>query len=78
MSYSNIRILLIIQVIISIVIVVSVLLQNRAEGLGSMFGGGGGEVFRTKRGLERFLYYGTIILTILFASLSLIIVKYTV
>ncbi len=66
--------LLVIQVVLSILIVVSVILQNRAEGLGSMFGGGG-EIFRTKRGLEKFLYYATIVLTILFASLSLIIVK---
>ena len=67
-------ILLIAQVVVSVLIVVSVLLQNRAEGLGSMFGGGG-EVFRTKRGLESFLYYGTIVLVIIFIVLSLSIVK---
>ncbi|MFA6754297.1 MAG: preprotein translocase subunit SecG, partial [Candidatus Dojkabacteria bacterium] len=62
--------LLIIQIIVSALIVVSVLLQNRAEGLGKMFGGGG-EVFRTKRGLEQFLYYFTIILTTILVILSL-------
>ncbi|KKR06151.1 MAG: Preprotein translocase, SecG subunit [candidate division WS6 bacterium GW2011_GWF2_39_15] len=62
------------QVVISVLIVISVLLQNRAEGLGTMFGGGG-EIFRTKRGLEKFLYYATIVLTVVFATLSLIIVK---
>lgn len=66
--------LLVIQIVLSILIVVSVLLQNRAEGMGGIFGGGG-EIFRTKRGLEKFLYYATIVLTVLFASLSLIIVK---
>jgi len=66
--------LLIIQIVISALIVVSVLLQNRAEGLGKMFGGGG-EVFRTKRGLEKFLYYFTIILTILLVVLSLMLLK---
>jgi preprotein translocase subunit SecG len=72
-----IRNLLILQVVVSVVMVISVLLQNRAEGLGTMFGGGG-EVFRTKRGLEKFLYYFTIFLAILFCALSLIIVKNTV
>ncbi|MBI2356444.1 preprotein translocase subunit SecG [Candidatus Dojkabacteria bacterium] len=66
--------LLIVQIVLSVLIVIFVLLQNRAEGLGTMFGGGG-EIFRTKRGLEKFLYYGTILLAVLFSSLSLIIVK---
>ncbi len=66
--------LLIIQIIVSALIVVSVLLQNRAEGLGKMFGGGG-EVFRTKRGLEQFLYYFTIILTTILVILSLTLLK---
>ncbi len=52
MSDSMIRNLLVVQVVVSITMVISVLLQNRAEGLGTMFGGGG-EVFRTKRGLEK-------------------------
>ena len=66
--------LLIIQIIVSALIVVSVLLQNRAEGLGKMFGGGG-EVFRTKRGLEQFLYYFTISLTTILVILSLTLLK---
>lgn len=66
--------LLIIQIIVSALLVVSVLLQNRAEGLGKMFGGGG-EVFRTKRGLEKFLYYFTIALTAILIILSLTLLK---
>jgi preprotein translocase subunit SecG len=66
--------LLIIQIIVSVLIVISVLLQNRAEGLGSMFGGGG-EVFRTKRGLEKFLYYFTIVLIVILVILSLTLLK---
>ncbi|MBU1119617.1 preprotein translocase subunit SecG, partial [Patescibacteria group bacterium] len=53
-----------------------VLLQNRAEGLGKMFGGGG-EVFRTKRGLEKVLYYLTIGLILVLVVLSLLILKYS-
>jgi len=49
-------------------------MQNRAEGLGKMFGGGG-EVFRTKRGLEKFLYYFTITLIVVLIVLSLLLLK---
>ena len=70
------RTLLISQIVICAVLVVSVLLQNRAEGLGKMFGGGG-EVFRTKRGLEKFLYYFTIFLVVVLIVLSLAILKYS-
>ena len=38
--------------------------------------GGGGEVFRTRRGLENFLYYATIILIVVMAALSFILVKF--
>jgi protein translocase SecG subunit len=70
------KILLITQIVICAILVVSVLLQNRAEGLGKMFGGGG-EVFRTKRGLEKVLYYTTIVLIIALIVISLLILKYS-
>ncbi len=70
------NILLYIQIVVCVLIVTSVLLQNRAEGLGRMFGGGG-EVFRTKRGFEKFLYYFTIFLAIVLVTISLILVKYS-
>jgi protein translocase SecG subunit len=69
------KILLVSQIIVCGILVVSILLQNRAEGLGKMFGGGG-EVFRTKRGLEKFLYYFTIFLIVVLVFLSLAILKY--
>lgn len=71
------NILLYVQIGICVVLVISILLQNRAEGLGKMFGGGG-EVFRTKRGLEKFLYYFTITLIVLLILISLLIYKYSV
>ncbi|CAG1022573.1 hypothetical protein DOJK_01759 [Patescibacteria group bacterium] len=59
-------------VVISILLMVAVLLQNRSGGIGTVFGGsGGGEFYRSKRGIEAFLYNGTIILGILFAIVSL-------
>lgn len=70
------KILLVLQIVVCVLLVVSILLQNRAEGLGSMFGGGG-EIFRTKRGLEKFLYYFTIFLVVLLACLSLAVLKFS-
>lgn len=61
-------------IVVCFLLASSILLQNRAEGLGKMFGGGG-EVFRTKRGLEKFLYVFTIVLIVLLVILSLIILK---
>lgn len=58
--------------IISILLVVSILLQSRGSSVGVMFGGGG-ETYRSKRGIEKFLFYSTVILSVLFASLSVLV-----
>jgi len=57
------------QVVISILLIVAILLQNRGTGLGSAFGGSGG-VYLTKRGLEKKLFIVTIILAVAFFSIS--------
>lgn len=59
------------QIIVAIAVIISILLQNRGEGLGSLFGGGG-EVFRTRRGIENILYYTSIGLAVLLVVLSII------
>jgi len=55
----------IIQILLSVLLVTCILLQQRGTGLGSAFGGAG-EVFRTKRGIEKGLFYATIALSVLF------------
>ncbi|MBU0976402.1 preprotein translocase subunit SecG [Patescibacteria group bacterium] len=60
--------LLTIQIILSILLIITVLLQVRGSGLGSMFGNIGGEMYRSKRGIEKLLYRGTIIVSILFVA----------
>lgn len=57
----------ILQIIVSVLLVVVIILQRRGSEAGIAFGGGG-ESFRSKRGLERFLYYATIILAVIFAA----------
>ncbi|QQR93255.1 preprotein translocase subunit SecG [bacterium] len=56
---------------ISVILSISILLQARGSGLGSMFGGGsgGGEMYRSRRGLEKFLYYLTVISAIILVAL---------
>jgi preprotein translocase subunit SecG len=60
----------ILQLIISILLMVTILMQNRGTSLSGLFGGSGG-VYRTKRGMEKILFILTIIFAILFLGLSL-------
>lgn len=64
-------ILSILQMVISVLLVVAILLQQRGTGLGSAFGGAS-DVFRTKRGIEKSLYYVTIGLAVLFFITALV------
>ena len=51
-------------IVLSALLVASVLLQGRGSGLGLAFGGDS-NVYRTKRGLERVLFFATIVLAAL-------------
>ena len=64
------KLLNIIQIIIALVLITVILLQNRGSGLSGIFGGSG-NIYRTKRGIEKNLYIATIILAILFFLISL-------
>jgi preprotein translocase subunit SecG len=60
-------ILPIIQVILSILLVIGILLQRSEAGLGSAFGADGMSSTRySRRGFEKFLFNGTIVIAILF------------
>lgn len=67
------KIILTIQIIVSVLLVASILLQVRGAGLGSLFGNVGGEFYRSKRGLEKLLYQATIVLAIFFVANSIAI-----
>ncbi len=64
-----IRILTAVQLISSMILILLILLQAKGSGLGSAFGGEG-NVYRTKRGLEKGLFVLTIIVAVLFAMSS--------
>jgi len=59
------RILTAIQIVSAVLLIVSVLLQERGVGLGAAFGGEGA-MYRTKRGVEKGIFIATIVLAIIF------------
>lgn len=63
------KILIVAQIIVSVFLTISILLQNRGAGLGSTFGGDFGGYY-TKRGFEKFLYWGSVALGALFIGIS--------
>lgn len=62
-----------IQIILSIILIISILLQKSDSGIGGAFGSGndGGSTYHTRRGLEKFLYRLTIFLAILLVASSI-------
>lgn len=62
------------QIVLAVLLVAGILVQRGQEGLGSAFGGssGDGGIFYAKRGIEKQIFIGTIVVAILFfiASVS--------
>ncbi len=62
-----------VQIILSALLIVCILLQRTGASLGGAFGGDNfSSGFHTRRGLEKTLFYATIVLGILFALSALI------
>ncbi len=66
-------ILTIIDMVVMVALIITVALQNKSSGLSNVFGGGG-SVVSTRRGSDKYLFYATIVLGVLFAGISLAIV----
>ncbi len=64
------EILSILQVIVSVLLVVSILLQERGTGVSSVFGGEGG-YYLQKRGMEKVLFWSSVSLSVLFFGLAI-------
>lgn len=58
-------------IITSIALILSVILQSRGAGLGSLAGGDTGGIFTARRGLEKVLFRVTIGLSVLFFALAI-------
>jgi len=62
-----------IQIVLSVLLVVAILLQQRGGGLGSAFGGGeGGHSQNVRRGTEKVVFIATIIIAVLFLATAII------
>ena len=61
------------EIVLAVFLITAILLQQRGTGIGGAFGGGGdsGNVFATRRGAERILFYATIVAAILFFAIAL-------
>ena len=57
------------QIAVSIILIILIAVQQRGAALGAGFGGGG-EVYSTKRGLQKKIYYATIVLATIFLILG--------
>ena len=62
------------QMVVSVALVAAVLLQVRGGGLGGIFGQPDA-VYRTKRGVEKILFQLTIVLVVMFAAVSLLMLR---
>ena len=63
---------LLFQIVLGVIITGCILLQAQGSGLGSTWGGGG-ETYHTKRGVEKAVFYLTIISVGLFTLNSLVL-----
>jgi len=62
----------IIQIVISVILIVAVLIQQRGTALGSAFGGESGGFYATRRGAQEKIFWITITLGALFIVLAIL------
>ena len=65
------KILNIVQIIIGILLILTILLQQRGTTLGGAFGGETA-VYSTRRGPEKFLFIVTIVLAVIFLAVAVL------
>ena len=61
----------IVQIVVAVFLIIFILLQQRGTALGSAFGGGGG-FYATRRGIQKKLFWATVVLGALFIILALL------
>ncbi len=62
-------------VIVSVALILSVILQSKGAGLGGLTGADTGGIFTARRGVEKTLFYVTILLSLVFFILAVLSVK---
>ena len=61
-------------IITSVALIISVILQSKGAGLGGLTGADTGGVYSDRRGIERTLFWVTIVLSVIFFILALTVV----
>jgi len=62
------------QLAFGVLLIIGVLLQQNDAGLGAAFGGGDdGAISHTRRGIERIIFYATIVSASLFVLVSILV-----
>lgn len=64
------QILQFINILVMALLIIVITLQSKSSGLGNVFGGAG-SVVATRRGFEKWLFYATIILGMLFIGINI-------
>lgn len=59
------NILTIFEIVLAVSLITSIIIQPKGQGLGGVWGGGG-EFYKSRRGVEKIVFYLTIILACLF------------
>lgn len=67
----------VVQIVLAITLIGVILLQVKSAGLGSAFGGSDASIYTTRRGLDQVLFQFTIVLSVVFLSTSLIVLRVT-
>lgn len=65
------QILTYVQIVLAALVIITIVLQQRGSGLSSAFGGSSME-YSTKRGVEKIIFYATIVLAILWLGISVV------
>ncbi len=58
-------------IITSVTLIISVILQSKGAGLGGLTGADTGGVYTARRGVERTLFWVTIVLSVIFFALAI-------
>jgi preprotein translocase subunit SecG len=61
-------------IIIAVGLIISVILQSKGAGLGGLTGSDASTIFTARRGVERVLFWVTIILSVLFFGLAITVI----
>ena len=61
----------IIQIVLAVAIIALILLQERSSGISGLLGGEGGGYYQARRGMEKTIFYATIVLIIIFVGVAI-------